>query len=179
MQILKEFILISGFWEEVAHPNIYRFLKILLSPISYMKAQQLLRWASHLSCNSLSFTLLSLTDPGLRSSTHRLFCMQSQREPTLAAGPSNGALWELFPALRMQTATDRASRELHFNAPHRMLLLEQLSCSNSLLKCFVTPLQWAVGLWQPWKATAMEMKYPETIPEVSKSGAYVLWQTWY
>lgn len=65
----------------------------------------------------------------------------------LAAGPSDGALWELFPALRMQTATGRASRQLHFNAPHRMLLLEQPSCSNSLLKCFTM---------SGWTLTALE-----------------------
>lgn len=43
-QILKEFILISGFWEEMAHTNTYRFLTPPPFPhILLERAQLLLR----------------------------------------------------------------------------------------------------------------------------------------
>lgn len=53
MQILKEFILISGFWEEMAHTNIYiGFLKFLLSPYPIWKGTTAPKVStSHLSCS--------------------------------------------------------------------------------------------------------------------------------
>lgn len=52
-QILKEFILISGFWEEMAHTNIYRFLKILFSPYPIWKGKTAFKVStSHLICSS-------------------------------------------------------------------------------------------------------------------------------
>lgn len=54
-QILKEFILISGFWEEMAHTNTYRFLNPppRFSPYPTWKSPTAPKAsASHLNCSS-------------------------------------------------------------------------------------------------------------------------------